>query len=140
MFFEEILTKLNRKDVEELKNHLLQISLNRTTRQYKTYSRLTKFSEVKVHLEKIYKLVNNTKSRLWIYHEGHLTKISNLEMNLKDEKVFEYCIVILETMNNNKWPSEMLESDNSNNISNLKPNFRSYVGIMNIGNSNSRLI
>jgi hypothetical protein len=140
MSFEDIKNNLNKQDFQELKNYLLQISINRSTRQYKTYSRFTKFGEVKGYLEKMYKLVNNIKSRLWVYHEGHLTRISDLEKNLTDEKVFEYCIVILETMNNNKWPSEMLESDNKNNIINLKPNFRSYVGIMNIGNSNRQLI
>lgn len=139
MYFEDIISKLNKQDIEELKNYLLKISLNKITGQYKTYSRFTKFKEVKGYLEKVYKLVNNTKSRLWLYYEGQFKSISDLEKNLKDEKVFEFCIVILETMNNNKWPSEILDSDNRNKISNLKSNIRYYVGIMNIGNSKALL-
>ena len=94
---------------------------------------------MKNYLEKTYKLLN-TKCRLWIFYLGQLIKVNDLEKSFVDEKIIEYCIVVLETMNNNKWPSDQLDIESTKNVSKIKTNARIFVGIMNIGNSTLILI
>ena len=128
------MSKLKTKTKEEYMNQLSQIALSKNNyRQLKSYSRLTKFTEVKNYLEKVYKLIN-IKCRLWIFYEGHLINVCDLDKCFLDENIIEYCIIILETMNNNKWPSVQLDNEKINDVS-IKTSTRAFVGIINIGNS-----
>jgi hypothetical protein len=138
--FEELTKNVAENGSERITDYLKLVSevkmknINRLT----NFSRKCQFFSIKEQLEKYY-MVANIKSRLWVYYKTKFYVPRSMEKTLEDEGIKDFCIFVLEIMNNNSWISETFQNDKTSNEKmnkSLSENIsRNFIGIKNIGNT-----